>query len=100
MDVFSDQAKRLGKVYDAILDLQQGTVVRFSLAPLNASNTAELVEKFKHNTVIFHNITSVGDSIIVSSKPFDHGDMLENPGEAPTFAPAARKHPYSYRYRK
>jgi sporulation protein YlmC with PRC-barrel domain len=101
MQVFSDQGKRLGTIYDAILDMQQGHVVRFSLAPLNSSNTRELVEKFKNSTIIFHNISQVGDSIIVSTKPFDRGDMLESGGEdAQAPVQQAKRHPYSYRYRR
>ncbi len=102
LDVFSDQGKRIGKVYDAILDLQQGVVVRLSLGPLSSLTKEDVVRQFKHNTVIYHNISSVGDSIIVSSKPFDRGDMLESPeGEgrqAPV--PASKRHLFSYRYRR
>lgn len=81
MDVYTDQAKMLGKAYDFIIDLQKGEIARITIAPIE-SLAGMSPQWIKQNTISYHNIVSVGDIIVVSSKP------REEPVEEP--APAAK----------
>lgn len=100
-DVFSDKGKRLGKVYDVIIDLQQGEAVRLTLAPFTAKNKDDVAKQFKDKTIIFRNISSIADSVIVSSKPMQPAILVEVPEgqSAPQPVTNFRKHVYSYRYK-
>ncbi|MEK6924208.1 MAG: hypothetical protein AABW54_03150 [Candidatus Micrarchaeota archaeon] len=93
IDIYTDQAKFMGKTHDFIIDLQKGEVARVTLQPIE-SLMGMSPQWIKQNTVSYHNIVSVGDIIVVSSKP------REEPEEE---APAAPQKPkYSFvpgRYR-
>ncbi len=95
LDVYTDQAKFLGKVYDVIIDLQKGDMARLTLQPIESLAGMD-VNWIKNNTIAYKNVVSVADIIVVSSKP------REEP-EAEASAPVAPSKPkYSFvpgRYR-
>lgn len=89
LDVYTDQAKYLGKIYDVIIDLQKGEVARLTLRPIETLTGMD-VNWIKSNTVAYKNVVSVADIIVVSSKPKD--DV-----EPETSAPASPARPkYSF----
>lgn len=84
LDVYTDNAKFLGKINDMIVDLQKGEIARITLQPIE-SLMGTSPQWIKDNTVAYRNIVSVGDIVVVSSKPRE-----EEPAEA---APAMPQRP-------
>ena len=96
LDVYTDSATFVGKVYDIIIDLQKGEVVRLTLEPIKAVNKEEAKRIFREKTILYKSVKAVEKIIIVSAT-----QPLEDE-EAPQ-APAAPEKPmqhYSYRYRR
>ncbi|VVB67270.1 PRC-barrel domain protein [Candidatus Norongarragalina meridionalis] len=94
MDVYTDNATFVGKVYDVILDLQKGEVVRLTLEPISASSKDDAKRVFREKTIMFKSVKAVERIIIISSAP-----IAEEPEEEE--APAPQKPmPYSYRYKR
>ena len=94
MDVYTDNAAFVGKVYDVILDLQKGEVVRLTLEPISASSKDDAKRVFREKTIMFKSVKAVERIIIISSAP-----VAEEPEEET--APAPQKPvPYSYRYKR
>ncbi len=65
MEIFTDGGKYVGSVNDIILDLEAGEVTRLLLEPLSNSKekTKEII---KEKSVIYKNVKSVEDVIVVS----------------------------------
>jgi sporulation protein YlmC with PRC-barrel domain len=95
MDVYTDNAQFVGKVYDVIIDLQEGKVVRLTLEPIRASSKEEAKRIFREKTILYKNVKAVEKIIIISS-------MSTPEPEPEPEAPAAPQKPlpYSYRYRR
>jgi sporulation protein YlmC with PRC-barrel domain len=96
MDIYSDNAQFVGKVYDVILDLQKGEVVRLTLEPIKVASKEEAKRVFREKTVMYRSVKAVEKIIIVSATgavPTD-ADLEEKP------AGPEKPMPYSYRYRK
>ncbi len=93
MDVFTDAAKPVGKVYDAIIDLQKGEVVRLTLEPIRATSKEEAKRVFREKTILYKSVKAVEKIILISSMP-----IVEESEEEP--APIDKPQPYSYRYRR
>ncbi|MEW5955384.1 MAG: PRC-barrel domain-containing protein [Candidatus Micrarchaeota archaeon] len=94
MDVYTDTATYVGKVYDVIIDLQEGRVVRLTLEPIRVSSKEEAKRIFREKTILYKSVKAVEKIIIVSAIP-----AAEEPEPEP--APEPQKAvPYSYRYRR
>jgi len=94
MDVYTDNATYVGKVYDVIIDLQEGRVVRLTLEPIRATSKEEAKRIFREKTILYKSVKAVEKIIIVSSTA-----PIEEPVPEPT--PEQQKAvPYSYRYRR
>lgn len=94
MDIYTDAAKYVGKVYDVIIDLQKGDVVRLTTEPIRVSSKEEAKQIFKEKTVLYKSVKAVDKIIIVSAiQP-----MEEKEEEAPA-AEEKKAMPYSYRYK-
>ncbi|HEV8290153.1 MAG TPA: PRC-barrel domain-containing protein [Candidatus Norongarragalinales archaeon] len=93
MEVYTDNAQHVGRVYDIILDLQKGEVVRLTLEPIKVQSKDEAKRIFKEKTVMYKSVKAVEKIVIVSSRP------IEEPIEEPVAEPA-KPMPYSYRYRR
>lgn len=89
LDVYTDQAKMLGKAHDMIIDLQKGEVARITLQPIESLAGMD-VNWIKNNTVSYKNVVSVADIIVVTSKPRE-----EAPDEAPAAAPSRPKYSFA-----
>jgi len=94
MDVYTDTAQYVGKVYDVIIDLQEGRVVRLTLEPIRVSSKEEAKRIFREKTILYKSVKAVEKIIIISATP-----VAEEPEQEP--APEPQKAvPYSYRYRR
>lgn len=93
MDIYTDGAQLLGKVYDVIIDLQSGEIVRLTLEPIKATSKDEARKIFKEKTVMFRSVKAVSNIVLVSNDPIN--EYEEEP------APAMEKpKPYSYKYKR
>lgn len=66
MDIFSDGGKYLGKVFDIIVDVEKGEVVRVTLESIHAASREEAQRIIKEKTILYKNVKSVEDVIVVS----------------------------------
>ncbi len=66
MDIFSDSGKYLGKVYDIIIDVEKGEIVRLTLESIHAVSRSEAQRIIKEKTILYKNVKSVEDVIVVS----------------------------------
>jgi sporulation protein YlmC with PRC-barrel domain len=66
MDVYTDGGKYLGKVYDLIIDLEKGDVVRITMEPLKAASKDEAKKVLRERSVLYKNVKSVEDIIVVT----------------------------------
>ena len=91
MDIYTDNAQYLGKVYDVIIDLQKGEIVRLTLEPIRASSKDEAKRVFKEKTIMFRSVKAVENIVIASNTaPVDDEPMEE---------PEPKRTPYSFKYR-
>jgi sporulation protein YlmC with PRC-barrel domain len=98
MDVFTDTAHFVGKVYDIIIDLQKGEVVRLTLEPIKATNKEEASRIFREKTILYKSVKAVEKIVIVSA-----AQPLGEEEPAAEEQPAAPEKPfahYSYRYKR
>jgi len=66
MDIFSDAGRYMGKVYDIIVDVEKGEVVRLTLESIHAASREEAQRIIKEKTVLYKNVRSVEDVVVVS----------------------------------
>jgi sporulation protein YlmC with PRC-barrel domain len=96
MDVFTDTAKFVGKVYDVIIDLQKGEVTRLTLEPIKVANKDEARRIFKEKTILYKSVKAVEKIVIVSAiQPAEEPVEEEAPKE-----PEKPFSHYSYKYRR
>ena len=94
MDVYTDKADYIGKVYDVIIDLQKGEAARLTLEPIRAASSEEAKRIFKEKTVMYKSVKAVEKIVIVSSMPVMDAPEAEE-------EPAMKKPlPYSHRYKR
>ncbi len=93
MDVYTDNAQFVGKVFDAIIDLQTGEVSRLTLEPIKAISKDDAKRIFREKTVLYKSVKAVERIIIVGSAPV----RMEEPEPEPE---PAKPLPYSARYRR
>jgi len=66
MDIFSDGGRYLGKVFDIILDVEKGEVVRVTLESIHAVSRDDAQRIIKEKTILYKNVRSVEDVIVVT----------------------------------
>ena len=59
MDVYTDKADYIGKVFDVIIDLQKGEAARLTLEPIRAADKDEAKRVFKEKTIMYKNVRAV-----------------------------------------
>lgn len=95
MDVYTDNAQYIGKIYDIIIDLQKGEISRITLEPIKVASKDEAKRIFREKTIMYKSVKAVEKIVIISAtaqnQPFEEEEMQPEP-EKPL--------PYSYRYRK
>lgn len=99
MDVYTDKANYVGKVYDIIIDLQKGEVVRLTLEPIKAASKEDAKRIFKEKTIMYKSVKSVDKIILISGTP-GMAEALEEEEPAAPSPKEAPATPYSYRYRR
>ena len=93
MDIFNDRGQKVGKIFDVVLDMQKGEVVRLALEPIYAANKDEAKRLFRDKTILYRNVRAVEKIVITTSTPVMEEEAME-PEPAPTKPPS-----YSYRSR-
>lgn len=66
MDIFSDGGRYLGKVYDIILDVEKGEIVRLTLESIHTVSRDDAQRIIKEKTILYKNVRSVEDVIVVT----------------------------------
>ena len=94
-DVYTDTADYVGKVHDAILDLQKGEVVRLTLEPIKANSKEEAKRIFKDKTIMYKSVKAVEKIVIISKAP-----IMEEPVEEEAAPEPSKPTPYSFKYRR
>jgi len=95
-DIFNDKGKYQGKVFDAIIDLQKGEVVRLTMEPIKSMSKDDARRIFQEKTILYKSVKAVDNIIILSTDPLPAEDTEEaEPMEE-------KKSPYSFasKYRK
>jgi sporulation protein YlmC with PRC-barrel domain len=95
LDIYTDSAQYVGKVYDVILDLEKGEIVRLTMQPINAASKDQAAKIFKEKTILYKSVKAVEKIIIVSPN-----SNIEEEVEEPARPEPSKPMPYSYRYRK
>ncbi len=95
MDVYTDTAHYVGKVYDVIIDLQKGEVVRLTLEPIKVTSKEEAKRVFREKTILYKSVKAADKIIIIS--PTAAEEVEEEAAQVEEKPPAA---PYSYRYHR
>ncbi|MDP2717600.1 MAG: PRC-barrel domain-containing protein, partial [Candidatus Micrarchaeota archaeon] len=65
MEVYTDKADHIGKIYDVIIDLQKGEAARLTLEPIRASSPEEAKRIFREKTVMYKSVRAVEKIVIV-----------------------------------
>lgn len=65
IDIYTDEGAYIGKVHDVILNMEKGEVVRLTTEPLKIEPTEHAKKMLQDKTVLFKNVRSVGDILIV-----------------------------------
>ena len=68
MDIYSDGGRYLGRAQDFIVDLEKGDVIRITMEPLSAMSKDEAKRIIKDKSVLYKNVKSVEDVIVVSKQ--------------------------------
>lgn len=95
MDVYTDSAQYVGKVYDVIIDLQKGEVVRLTLEPIKVTSKEDAKRVFREKTILYKSVKAADKILIISPTAAEEPEE-ETPAEEQKAAPT----PYSYRYRR
>lgn len=95
MDIYTDNAQYVGKVYDVILDLQKGEIARLTLEPIHVTSKEEAKRVFREKTVLYKSVKAVENIVIVGAGGHMGGEIEEAPATVPE-----KPLPYSYRYKK
>jgi sporulation protein YlmC with PRC-barrel domain len=68
MDIFTDSGKFIGNAQDFIIDLESGEVSRILIEPL-PSNKDDAKRALRDKSILYSNVKSVEDVIVVSKGP-------------------------------
>jgi sporulation protein YlmC with PRC-barrel domain len=67
MDIYSDGGQYLGEVRDAIIDLEKGEVSRLLMEEWHNAGKDEVKRLLQQKSIIFKNIKSIEDVVLVST---------------------------------
>ncbi|MGC8652175.1 MAG: PRC-barrel domain-containing protein [Candidatus Micrarchaeia archaeon] len=67
MDIYSDGGQYLGEVRDAIIDLERGEVSRLLMEEWRNADKEEVKRLLQQKSIIFKNIKSIEDVVLVST---------------------------------
>lgn len=71
LDIYTVKGEYVGKVEDVILNLEKGVVMSICLKPLReiSTDSTEVKRILKEENISYENVNSVGEIILVKSKP-------------------------------
>ena len=87
MDIYSENAKYVGKVNDIILNLETGKAVRLTTEPLRSVSKEKAKEVLKEKSVLYKNVSAVGDIVILGANQSVTSDYEEAPAAKPGYTP-------------
>ncbi len=98
-DIYNDKGQFMGKVYDVIIDLQKGEILRLTMEPLRSGARDEAKRVFQDKTVLYKSVKAVENIVICSSQPIPEEDagMAEEPVQS---KPAYSPYSWSSQYKK
>lgn len=77
MDIYSDGAEYVGKVNDVILNLEKGEIIRITTDPLRGVLKADAKKMLREKSVLYKNVVSVRDIMIVSKRGSVSAEEIE-----------------------
>ncbi|MEM3030873.1 MAG: PRC-barrel domain-containing protein [Candidatus Micrarchaeia archaeon] len=83
MDIFTDTGKFLGRVQDMVVDFEKGEIVRITMEPLNAASKEEAKRILREKSVLYKNVKSVEDVVVVTkgtTPPLSESELEEEKG--------------------
>ncbi len=69
MDIYTEDARYLGKVNDVIINIETGKIVRLTTEPLRAVSKEAAKRILKEHSVLYKYVKSVGDIVLVGKTP-------------------------------
>jgi sporulation protein YlmC with PRC-barrel domain len=93
MDIYSDEGGFLGKINDIIINLEKGEVVRVTTEPLKSVSKEEARKILRDKSVLYKNVRSVRDIMIVSKRGGAGSDIEEEAEDAAIAAAPAKRTP-------
>lgn len=96
LDIYNDEAKYLGKVNDVILNLESGKIVRLTTEPLRAVSKDRAKAVLKDKSVLYKNVISVGEIVIVGKGSNAPDEEEETAAEAKPRSPTQYKYTSQY----
>ncbi|BCS90898.1 MAG: hypothetical protein ARM1_0355 [Candidatus Micrarchaeota archaeon] len=67
LDIYADNGQYLGKAKDIIVNMEQGVLDRILMKEWRSISRSEVREFLKTKSILFKNVKSVGDVILVSN---------------------------------
>ena len=80
MDIYSDVGRYLGRAQDLILDLEKGEILRITLEPIGSVTRDDAKRILRERSVLYKNVRSVEDVIIVAKGQMAAGEPLPEEG--------------------
>lgn len=77
MDIYTDGAGYIGKVNDVILNLEKGEIVRLTTETLKTATREEAAKVLKDKSVLYRNVRSAGDILIIGRHSEATSDINE-----------------------
>jgi len=68
MDIFTTEAKYVGKAQDFIIDLEEGRLYKIVLEPLRLVSKQDIVQILKRKSVDYAKVVAVNDIILIDEK--------------------------------
>lgn len=79
IDIYSENARYVGKVNDIILNLETGKVVRLTTEPLRSVSKEKAKSVLKEKSVLYKNVAAVGDIVILGAASAAYEEEEEQP---------------------
>ncbi len=79
IDIYSENARYVGKVNDIILNLETGKIVRLTTEPLRSVSKEKAKAVLKEKSVLYKNVAAVGDIVILGAASAAYEGEEEQP---------------------
>lgn len=65
LDIYDEGGRHIGKVFDLIINLEKGEIVRITTEPLRRVSRELAAEILRKKSILYKRVKSVGDIVIV-----------------------------------